>query len=236
MVISLIHPSRGRVKKAFEAAIKWLDTSEGHVEYILSFDEDQEAEYNNRFSNLYHVRQSHFKFVCEKNRSAVDAINNGAKVATGEIIVVMSDDFDCPKGWAKMITDRVNGKTDWIAKTPDGIQNWIITLPIMDRVYYNRFGYIYHPDYLHMFCDTELTCVADMTGRKIELDIPFTHNHYSTGKSEKDEVSIRADKTWDQGEKLFLERAKNNFGLINPPRRVTNQEYINWARNKGVKL
>lgn len=236
MTISLIHPSRSRADKAFMAAIKWLDSSGGHVEYILSFDQDQKVEYNNRFSNLYHVRQSHFKFVCEKNRSAVDAINNGAKVATGDIIVVMSDDFDCPQGWAKMITDKVQGKTDWIAKTPDGIQKWIITLPIMDRVYYNRFGYIYHSDYLHMFCDTELTCVADLTGRKIELNIPFVHNHYSTGKTVKDEVSIRADKTWEQGERTFIQRAVKHFDLKETPGKITSPDYVNYLRSKGIRI
>ena len=86
-----------------------------------------------------------------------------------------------------------------------------------------------------MFCDTELTCVADMTGRKIDIPLLFPHNHYSTGKSVKDSVSEKADKTWAQGEALFIERAKGNFGLTHFPSKVTNQEYLNWLRMKGVK-
>ena len=226
MKISIIHPSRSRAKMAYETAHKWLDNSEDNFEYILSLDYDDRTEYKNPFTDGIVIRN--------KNRSAIDAINNAAKVASGDILIVVSDDFDCPIHWDEMIINGSEGKSDWIAKTPDGIQQWIITMPIMDRAYYNRFRYIYHPDYLHMFCDTELTCVADLTGRKIELNIPFTHNHYSTGKSVKDEVSIKADATWNQGENLFIERAKINFGLVNPPGKIKSMEYINWMKNKGV--
>lgn len=227
MKISLLHPSRSRPEKALQASTKWRELAGIECEYILSLDGD-----DHKFDEYFETIKGHK--VVSINRSAVDAINNAAKIATGDILVVMSDDFDCPENWAIKIIEQTKGKTDWIAKTWDGIQKWIITLPIMDRAYYNRFDYIYYPEYLHMFCDTEITCVADITGRKISLDIPFSHNHYSTGKTVRDEVSIRADATWDQGEKLFLERAKRNFDLVNPPGRVTSQEYINWMKMKGV--
>jgi hypothetical protein len=220
-MISIIHPSRGRPQKAYETAMKWLDNAGCDVEYILSLDKDDTSLYN-----------LDCNFVIGDNSSAIDAINNAAEFCKGDILLVLSDDFDCPPLWGKKILDITHGKTDWILKTPDGIQEWIITMPIMDRSYYNRFGYIYYPDYLHMFCDTELTCVADLTGRKIEGNIQFTHNHYSIGKSVKDEVSDRADKTWSQGEKLFLQRYKENFGLINPPGKITNQNYLNWIKGK----
>lgn len=234
MLISLIHPSRGRVQKAWKTYCNWEDCKGVvRIEHLLSVDYGDKylMEYDRKFKS-----SAFTKFFVSDNRSAVDAINHAATKATGDILVVMSDDFEAPQDWGRNIIEQTQGKIDWIAKTPDGIQKWIITLPIMDRVYYNRFGYIYHPDYLHMFCDTELTCVADLTGRKITLDIPFVHNHYSTGKSVKDEVSIRADKTWDQGEKLFIERARRNFDLVNPPGKITSVEYIHWMKSKGYEV
>lgn len=227
-MISILHPSRGRPQKAYETARKWLDNAGCDVEYILSLDSDDNVE---GYEILFWPTT---KRIINKNRSAVDAINNAAKVSNGEIILVLSDDFDCPPLWGKKILDVVQGKKDWILKTPDGIQDWIITMPIMDRIYYNRFGYIYFSEYLHMFCDTELTCVADLTGRKIEANIQFVHNHYSTGKVEKDAISDRADKTWAQGEKLFLQRYKENFGLVNPLGKITNQNYLNWINQKLI--
>lgn len=232
MEITVIHPSRNRAKKSFTTLMKWILSADYKFEIILSVDSDDPEK------DLYRIlyQNTNAVIIENNNRSAVDAINNAAKIAKGEIILVVSDDTDCPIKWDSQIISKAGSRVDWIAKTPDGIQSWIITMPLLHKDYYNRFGYIYHPEYAHMFCDTELTCVADLTGRKIALDIPFVHNHYSTGKSTKDEVSIRADKTWDQGEKLFIERARRTFDLINPPGKITSMEYINWMKGKGVKV
>lgn len=246
--ISIIHPSRGRAKKALETANKWIENAGVDISYILSIDEDDNVdEYEFIFGKWFFVegwkdiglskpviRQKCVHRNIHKNRSAIDAINNAAKNTNGKIIIVISDDFDCPLNWGRKIISEVEGKTDWILKTPDGIQPWIITLPIMDRAYYNRFGYIYHPDYQHMFCDTEMSCVADLTGRRITANIPFKHNHYSIGGMTKDAISERADKTWEQGEKLFLSRYRQNFGLIDTPGRIQDQGMLNWIKSKGL--
>lgn len=222
MKVSLLHPSRSRPGHAYETASKWITRAGVNVEYILSLDIDDPK---------FNEYQPSVNIIRNQNRSAVDAINNAAYKSTGDILIVVSDDTDCPENWAVSLLKEVEGKTDWILKTQDGLQPWIITMPVMDRAYYNRFGYIYYPEYLHMFCDTELTCVADMTGRKLESKLLFKHEHDSI----KDDLKKRSDATWSQGESLFIERAKKNFGLINPPCKVTNQEYINWMRSKGIR-
>lgn len=235
--ISLIHPSRGRPQMAFDNSRQWYQRRGHNVEYILSIDEDDPA--LDSYKALYNTDGlSNFgidpKVIINKNRSAVDAINNAAKVATGDIFIVVSDDWELPENWGRLIIEAAWAKNDWIMYAPDGIQKWIITLPILDRHYYERFGYIYYPEYRHMFADTDLTCVADLTGRKIEATIPFKHLHYSVSKRQPDETSRRADKTWDQGERLFIERYKRNFDLKETPGKITDQTYINWIRSKLV--
>lgn len=225
-MISIIHPSRGRPEQALKTAQKWIELAGCPIEWWLSLDEDDRDHYENIPDNTL--------FLVNKNRSAIDAINNAAIVSRGDILIQIADDFDCPPDWGKQIIETTKGKTDWILKTPDGIQPWIITLPIMDRAYYNRFGYIYHPGYRHMFCDTEMSCVADLTGRRITANIPFKHNHYSVGGAVKDAISERADKTWEQGEKLFLSRYRQNFGLIDTPGRIQDQGMLNWIKSKGI--
>ncbi len=227
MRINLIHPSRGRPQKSKETVKRWLKNATKTPEFIISLDIDDPClpEYEKIYVNMATIN---------KNRSAVDAINNAAKVAPGDIFMVVSDDTDCPDGWDSFLLKWLDGKTDFIAKTQDGIQPWIIVNPIMDRTYYNRFGYIYHPDYQHMFCDTELTCVADLTGRKIVSNIVFKHNHYSVTKEPPDAISKRADGTWDQGEKLFLERYKRNFDLPADQikGKIEDNGMINWLQRK----
>lgn len=244
IMISIIHPSRGRFLKSFDTIRKWLHNSSYYkpafvyklnktlnIEVIVSLDDDDQA--INDYREIYESIDSlNVKVIQNNNTSAVSAINYAATFAKGDILIVVSDDTDCPENWDELLLKEVEGKTDWILKTQDGIQKWIITMPVMDRAYYNRFGYIYYPEYRHMFCDTELSCVADLTGRRLESKLMFEHLHYSTGKSVKDAISDKADKTWDQGEKLFLERYQRNFDLKETPGRITSPEYLSWIKRK----
>jgi hypothetical protein len=205
MKITIIHPSRARAAIANKVRTEWLNKADGVIEYIFSLDNDDIQ------GTLYEGN-----CIYNNNRSAIDAINKAAEIATGDLFVVVSDDFDCPKHWDSLLIQALQGKSDYCVKTQDGLQPTLMTLPIMDRVYYERFGYIYHPDYFHMFVDQEMTAVAHMLGRVITLPLLFPHNHYTTGKFKKDAVTLRNNATWQQGEKLFNERLKTNFGIEFP--------------------
>jgi hypothetical protein len=221
MKISIIHPSRGRSEKAYTTVRDWTTKADNYndIEYILSIDDSDTCAYT--FLPLTGL----VKILISNNRSAIDAINNAAKVATGDLLIVVSDDFGCPEHWDTLLLEALEAKSDFLVKTQDGLQPTLITLPIMDRAYYNRFGYIYHPDYLHMFSDQEMTAVGHMLGRVVGLDLEFPHNHYSTGRNDRDAISRRNDATWAQGEKLFNERLKTNFGIEKPVMAYSN---IKW--------
>jgi hypothetical protein len=215
MTISVIHPSRQRAKRAYSVFRKTIDNAfdKSKINYILSIDNNdpQLQEYVSLFSSQSCVLISH-------NTTAVEAINSGAKMAVKDgntdILMVISDDNDSmPAHWDKIIFDATDGKTFWVLKTFDNTQKWIITFPIMDLAFYNKFGYIYNPDYKHMFCDTELASICDMLECVITRnDIIFPHNHYTNG-FEKDAVNEKNDLTWKQGEEMYFKRMKENFGL-----------------------
>lgn len=230
MKISLIHPSRGRFKKSKDCTYTWRWLADDkNFELIVSIDkDDKDAEY---YKDFY----LGFTLVSE-NRSAVDAINNAAKVASGDILIVVSDDTVCCNGWDTAILKEVNGKTDWILKSQDGIQKYIITNPIMDRAYYNRLltlqNGIYHPGFDHLFCDTFLTCQADILGRKITSNLMFKHDHYSVNGTKPDELHKRNDATWKQGEETFI-RLMKQF-TPEERKRITDPSMRNWLRNKGL--
>lgn len=207
-MISILHPSRSRPELASKAASMWIANAGCDVEYFLSLDRDDPLHY--QYAHLFSHHGTNV--ITGRNRSAIDAINYAAMHTTGDVIVVMSDDFLCFPGWGKKIQQFMSHKADWILKTQDGVQEWIITLPIMDRIYYERFGYIYHPDYAHAFCDTELTCVAELTACKFVSDMMFNHLN-APGTKIVDSVSEKNDATFEQGRKLFVERKKRNFDL-----------------------
>jgi len=209
--ISIIHPSRNRLEQAEETIKLWLDNAKdkSSIDYTLSVDIDDK--YLKRYKALSDKYGTNIHIA--KNNSAIEAINRATRRSKGNIIIVVSDDFNCEPNWDEKLSKELEGKEDFIVKTQDGLQEWIITLPIMDRKYYERFGYVYYPKYQHLFSDTEMTSVADLTGRKITSQLFFEHRHYSTGKSEKDAVNTKNDSTWNQGKKLYNQRKAINFGL-----------------------
>jgi glycosyltransferase involved in cell wall biosynthesis len=225
-MISIIHPTRSRPEKSVETVDKWIDLSSNYanIQLIVSLDEDDPKldEYKQAYDSL--------AYIINRNRSCVDAINNAAKKANGDILIVVSDDTDCFVDWDLYILKVSEGMgNDWILKTQDGIQPWIITAPIMDRAYYNRFGYIYHPDFEHMFCDTYMTAVADITGRKITSNLEFKHLNNTIN----DDLRNRTNGTWAQGEATFI-RLMREF-TPEERNRITDRSMKNWLRNHGVR-
>ena len=213
-MISLLHPTRQRPQKSRETTRKWLSyaAQQGH-ELIVSIDDNDpyRGEYLRLYSEFYPPST---RVISNTNTSAVDAINNAAKEAKGDILIVVSDDTDVVPNWDNLILNAVIGRKDYVLRVADGIQDWIVTMPILDRDYYNRFGYIYYPEFKHMFCDTFLTHQADALKRIIwRNDIKFDHLHYSIKKSEKDDVSRKADSTFNDGKRLYLELVKKNLLL-----------------------
>lgn len=238
LTFSIIHPSRSRPEESFGCISKWIARAGKEVEVIVSIDSD---DVHKDAYKTYYSRP--VKVVESDNRSAVDAVNVAAQESTGQILIVVSDDFDCPKNWALILEKHLRGRKDFVLKVYDGIQKYIVTLPILDRAYYNRFGYIYHPDYRHMFVDTHFTHVADVLRRLVfKNDILFEHWHYSNPKKKrrKDELSERADKTWNDGKATYLRHVKDRFGLgknadiwqLSPE----GQGHKEWMKRNGVMV
>lgn len=228
MKFSIIHASYGRYKMATDICNRWVSALtinqeskrlrngiNANVEYIFSVDRSDPEFYlwQAIIDDPVYNANSFCKIIVNETNTSVAAINNAAKQCKGDIIIVTSDDFEPIWQWDLEILKVVEGKEDWILKTQDGTQPWIITLPIMDRKYYERFGYVYNPSYVHMFCDCEMTHVADLLGRKLTSSLLFKHNHYSVGGIAKDQTSVKADKTWDQGKKVYIDNLKRKFDL-----------------------
>ena len=106
----------------------------------------------------------------------------------------------------------------------DGHNRDIDTLCIMGRTYYERFNYIYYPEYITFWADTEFTEVADRLEKLVFIDnVLFEHQHpdwthshgYDGQKRGYDELyhenDKQEDRDWD--EELFKKRKAENFGL-----------------------
>lgn len=229
MLISLLHPTRLRPEKSLATIERWVSQAGCEIDVVVSLDTDDPL--FPLYQKLYTTTDH--RIIINNNRSAVDAVNNAAKEAKGDVFIVVSDDFDCPNNWGPQLLKIIHGKTDYVIKVNDGIQRWIITLPILDRVYYERYNYVYHPDFKHMFVDTYFTHQAEAQGRIIKAEhLDFIHNHYSVRRGKKDAVSYKADSTWNQGKSVYLRLVRENYGKMGNYGLYTRhaQGHIQWLR------
>jgi len=214
MKISIVHPSRNRVKMATEAVQEWKHAG---VEYILSVDYSDTAENYIGYQEL--AKKNKLKLAINHNKNCVDAVNAGAEQTSGDWIVVVSDDFNCPENWVERLRQVVGfeSKEPRIIWVNDGISDNIVSLPIMNRKAYETLGYIYYPKYSSMYADTDLFAMAKSYGWLIDArHLLFEHNHFTNGKRESDEAYLRQNQSafWAIGKALFDRRVKSNFDAV----------------------
>jgi glycosyltransferase involved in cell wall biosynthesis len=158
------------------------------------------------------------KVVIGQNRSVVDALNNGAKQTTGNVLIYVSDDFECPPAWDLEIQKRLKGRRDeeWVLGVDDGHQHDTQTISILSRKYFERFGHIYHPEYFSVFVDNDFTETARRSGKMVNaFDLVFRHNHFTHGGLPVDDTYRRQNspEAYASGKAIFDRRASENFGL-----------------------
>lgn len=213
-MISLLHPSRGRAKQSSINIGNWmLRAGNIEIEILIGIEENEKESYLNEYFPCGDYTHNKIRFVPDDYGTAVNAINSLARQAKGDIMIVVSDDTLCPINWGNRILKYTEGKRDFVMKVRDGIQPKMITQPILDRAYFQRDGWIYHPRFKHCFADQFLTDLAHKRKRVITKNILFKHNHYSVSKSKKRDAQYeRTDATFNEGREIYKE-LKKEYGL-----------------------
>lgn len=210
-LISLIHPSRGRAVKAKSTYDYWMRVAGIEVQHILSCDFNDPI--GHQYSALF---LGATEIVVNENNSVVEATNKAAKMAKGNILIYLSDDFKCPDNWIELILKEFEGVTKpMLLKVHDCLQGFdvpVLTIPIMNRALYERLGYFWHPEYKSMFVDEDLYWTARKLGAlKFAPHLKFPHEHVSIGMAQDDETYRRSAANWEQGKAVFAKRKAAGF-------------------------
>lgn len=221
-MISIIHPSRGRALKAAATCEKWLDNYNGYngAEYIFSLDNDDGDLKNYKLYFLKIEKQFpsiKFRYILADNKNVVDAMNKGAKIATGDLLVCISDDFDCFVNWNDALLKEADLKKEMALLVNDGINyggKTRMALPILTKKLYDRLGYIYYPQYTGLFADDDLKEVCQKLGvLKTVQHLLFQHNHYVNGKAMMDDTYKRhnTQMSFNLGQQILAKRRAAEF-------------------------
>ena len=149
-----------------------------------------------------------------KSKSKVHAINRGMEGWQGDIVVNMSDDMRFLKqGFDIDIINAFEGNLDLFIHFPDGRVNHLLpTMSIMGRTYYDRFGYIYHPQYESLWCDNEAMDVAKMCNAYKYVDKRiFDHYHPAWTGEPVDALLNHTQSFYRADEITYIRRSKAGF-------------------------
>lgn len=216
-------PTRGRPDKFFNVLELYYQKAKNKdkIAFLISCDHDDPT-MNNLQSRQ---RLDNFKKKCKlayffgNSKTKVQAINaDMEKVQGWDVLLLASDDMiPVVDGYDEIIrTDMFYNyrNLDGVLWYNDGGQNKINTLSIMGSTYYKRFNYIYHPEYISLWCDNEFTDVSISLGKFYKSDqMIIEHAHPVYEKTNFDELYARNESYFNVDREIYEKRSQKNFDL-----------------------
>jgi len=206
--ISLLHATRGRAQAAWECRERWLGmaANPAAVEHILAVDSDDA-------SSVELAKQ--FSHVVVEPGSCVRAWNAAAKVAVGDVLVQLSDDWIPCYGWDTAILAEIGDTSlEWVLAVSDGNRtDSLLCMAILTRARLERQegGTLFSPEYLSVYSDNEFSHRAWRDGVVIDARerLKFRHVHPYFDSSVPMDATYKASNAaerYDQGRAVFAIR------------------------------
>jgi len=136
-----------------------------------------------------------------------------------DIIVLVSDDMiPVVEDFDKIIVAKMMEyfpDTDGALHFHDGLfgKDNTITLSILGRKLYERFGYLYHPDYKSFYCDNEFTDVVRKMNKHQYIPQTIIKHAWSGGQQSEDALYRRNSKLGCGDEKTYERRKALGFPI-----------------------
>ena len=221
-------PTRGRPQKFFNVLNKYIKMADNlsKIAFLISLDEDDSTMNNQEIRDALDRYSKNLKlaYFFGKSKTKVEAINADMKKISGWDIVLLASDDMVPvfQGYDSIIRSDMNEyfkDMDGVLWYNDGGQNNINTLCILGKKYYDRFDYIYHPDYISLWCDNEFTDVSVQLKKVYKSDkIIIEHAHPVYQKTQYDELYVRNEAYFNIDKETYIKRKEKNFDInLNQP-------------------
>jgi hypothetical protein len=221
--ILIKYATRSRPQWFRKAIANIYDTISDHENFIImvTCDSDDITMQNPdmiKFMNDH----DHLTYLFGSTESKVHAINRDMPIMNDidwNILVVMSDDMHFTQfGWDNIIRQRYKDnfpEGDAFLHFDDGyVKDALATMSIIDRKYYERDNYIYHPIYKSFSCDAEAFFVAKARGRhKYFPEIIASHQHPANMPMPNDELYSKNSLHTPHDTSAYWDRLHNNFDM-----------------------
>jgi len=223
MIMKLLikFPTRNRKNKFFKVLKQYQNLCEDfdNTFFLITLDNDDETMKPSEVSDIFGTFKN-IKVVYGNSDSKIHAINRDIELVDEWDIVLLASDDMTPKvkGYDNIIRNRMKEyypDTDGILWFNDGHQgNQLNTLSILGKKYYDRFGYIYQPEYKSVWSDNEFMLVGNLLGKQTYMDeVIIEHEHPDWGYGNRDIIHQINSQNESHDRNLFVSRKNNNFYL-----------------------
>lgn len=216
-MFNIIHPSYGRPRKAWNCYKSWIISKklDDDIEWYLSLNNNDIA----LNDYLQEFKDEDVNIITSESTNMVQASNAAADFGKYEYYILVSDDMIPVQAWDVIIINEFKKHEDQpaVLQFNDGIRDDILTLPVMNGEAYELLGYLYHPKYISMYADNDLTDTCKRLGIYHKTGEQLAeHLHYSIGKSELDATYKKENSkvAYEYGKRLYEYRKKLNFPLL----------------------
>lgn len=210
-------PTRERPKKFEEVIRRYIMMSKDkeNIHYLISLDKNDPT--LQQYLKLIESLQAQITFVVGDSIGKIHACNRDIdQVQSWDLLVLASDDMICQKiGWDDILRNEMlqhYPELDGVLWHNDGYtQTKLNTMCILGRKRFNKFNYIYHPDYTSLWCDNEFMEVSNRDNKQTYFpDVLFRHEHYSNGIQyhHTQDNLLRKNERYFTEDKLVFERRK----------------------------
>ena len=221
MKLLIKFPTRSRKNKFFKVLRQYQNMCEDldNTHFLITLDNDDESMNPLDVEDIFNTFKN-IKVIYGTSDSKIHAVNRDIELVNEWDIVLLASDDMTPnvKGYDNIIRNKMKEfypDTDGILWFNDGhMGNKLNTLSILGKKYYDRFGYIYHPEYKSVWSDNEFMMVGNLLGKQTYFDeVIIEHEHPDWGYGGRDDIHQINSKNENHDRLLFTKRKENNFYL-----------------------
>ena len=236
-------PTRSRPQKFFQVMERYINFCSGvrDVHFFASMDHNDLSmnnqnvhlalqKFKQKTNNKFHYSFGNSKTKIEACNADLDKILD----LNPDIILLASDDMiPVVSGYDDIICRDMETHfpdTDGVLHYNDGFsgQGNLITLSILGKKYFDRFGYIYNPEYQSVFSDDEFTQIARILNKVVYSDrciiqhqwvgIPYvraSRGEIPANEVQRDALHERneSQKMYDYDRAIYEKNKAKNFGV-----------------------
>lgn len=219
MKLLIKFPTRNRPNKFLKTLVRYINYLDDKTTKIVVTCDNDDVTMKDDYIKEIILNYDNVELLSGNHNSKIEAVNADLDKFDFDIVLLASDDMiPMVKGYDTIIKNKMMEHypdTDGVLWFNDGYQgNKLNTLSIMGKKYYDRFNYIYSPDYLSVWCDNEFMDVANILNKQTYFDeVIIKHEHPDWGFGGRDDIHVLNSKHEAHDRMVYNGRKNNNFYL-----------------------